>query len=310
MRSRLYLTALLAVAALWACEPEEPEQNQGQQENLKLETPKLTVTPFGEMSFTVSWDAVEHADYYTYRINGTGERTTEETQVSYTDLSAGEYLVEVRAEANEGSRYRNSAWGSVTYTLEIDPAEIPEGWDVWLGKWTITTDSTLVWQENDEGLVLPVLLPEPKEMQVEITYDGSTGEPILLMTGWSDYTDNVSGMTPPVWCQVDEETDQLVLLNGIQIGTLPTGTLNWYAYCGDQGTLDAVWAYCVTLNGDEAKGEAAVILWDYGPIQESQVRAFDVFTITNAGGFLPINDESPAGDFVMVRNSGSEEASR
>lgn len=66
-----------------------------------------------QTGFTVAWEAVEHADYYTWTLDGGQETSTEELQVTCSQLNpATTYTVRVRAESRVGS-YAASEWSEI-----------------------------------------------------------------------------------------------------------------------------------------------------------------------------------------------------
>lgn len=78
----------------------------------KLETPSLKIKEKTADSFTIQWEAVEHASQYSTVLNDDPQLMTEKTEIKYTDLKPGTYTVKVKA-LTEDEGY-----------LESDTAEI------------------------------------------------------------------------------------------------------------------------------------------------------------------------------------------
>lgn len=81
-----------------------------------LNIPQPTIAAQDESSFTVKWNAVPNAAYYTVEFNGKSYETTK-TEMTFTDLATGQYQVSVTAMASAGSDYQDSFPGSVSVTI-------------------------------------------------------------------------------------------------------------------------------------------------------------------------------------------------
>ena len=114
-KTTFYASLMLAASlALASCEkPDEPDNT----ETTPLATPVLTYETT-ETGFTVTWEAVENADSYIYRLDEGNEQTTTQCEAVFTDMAPGTYKVDVKAAAPAGSDYTDSKWASVSVTVE------------------------------------------------------------------------------------------------------------------------------------------------------------------------------------------------
>ncbi|HIZ86865.1 MAG TPA: hypothetical protein IAC03_01725 [Candidatus Coprenecus pullistercoris] len=182
--------ALLAVAALSACEKEKDPNNNGgttvPTEKERLATPSLSVTNSTETSFTVEWGAVENADAYVYSINGSTDTRIEETSIEFTDLAVGVYEVKVKALAASGSEeYRDSNYGSITHEIEYvyHPAEPAEDLQPFLGVYSATSTGSVVFSRATDGVNMVYNAENPQEF--DITMSGSDDPNYLFVDGLS-----------------------------------------------------------------------------------------------------------------------------
>ena len=88
-----------------------------------LNIPQPTIAAQDESSFTVKWNAVHNAAYYSVEFNGKSYETTE-TKMTFTDLATGEYQVSVKAMASAGSDYQDSFPGSVTVNIVSNTPDV------------------------------------------------------------------------------------------------------------------------------------------------------------------------------------------
>lgn len=84
---------------------------------LTAPAPKADNASITENGFTVTWDAVEHAASYTYRIDEGVKQSVSGTSVTITGLiSDHTYTISVMAVSENPDLYLDSDWGSVTVT--------------------------------------------------------------------------------------------------------------------------------------------------------------------------------------------------
>lgn len=114
-KTTFYASLMLAASlALASCEkPDGPDNT----ETTPLATPVLAYETT-ETGFTVTWEAVENADSYIYRLDEGNEQTTTQCEAVFTDMAPGTYKVDVKAAAPAGSDYTDSKWASVSVTVE------------------------------------------------------------------------------------------------------------------------------------------------------------------------------------------------
>lgn len=137
-----------------------------------LATPQLTIADQTETSFIISWAAIEGAVSYAYTLNDGSETTTEELSAEFTNLTAGDYTVKVKAVA-DGVEYLDSEWAEITVSIITVDESV-------LGQYAITV-------QDQEGNDIQVVY--------EITFDGEYRVwPLSYITGEEAYyTATLSG---------------------------------------------------------------------------------------------------------------------
>lgn len=88
-----------------------------------LNIPQPTIAAQDESSFTVKWNAIPNASYYTVEFNGKSYETTK-TEMTFTDLAMGQYQVNVIAMASAGSEYQDSFPGNVSVTIVSNTPDV------------------------------------------------------------------------------------------------------------------------------------------------------------------------------------------
>ena len=123
----------------------------------RLDAPTLTAptSSVTQTGFTVAWEAVEHADYYTWTLDGGQETSTEELQVTCSQLNpATTYTIRVRAESKAGS-YAASEWSEIrvrTSSEGTGAEDAPEGYRlVWSDEFDGNTLDESIWNIEVNG---------------------------------------------------------------------------------------------------------------------------------------------------------------
>lgn len=123
----------------------------------QLDAPTLTAptSSVTQTGFTVAWEAVEHADYYTWTLDGGQETSTEELQVTCSQLNpATTYTIRVRAESKAGS-YAASEWSEIrvrTSSEGTGSEDAPEGYRlVWSDEFDGNTLDESIWNIEVNG---------------------------------------------------------------------------------------------------------------------------------------------------------------
>lgn len=114
MKKYSIIVAVLAAVIVSGCEKDPVIENEA----TPLSAPVLQVGEVTETTAVVSWDAVEHAQSYSYYIKGiTDTIALEGTELLIEGLEAAtEYSVYVRAESGDSELYEKSEWGTVSFT--------------------------------------------------------------------------------------------------------------------------------------------------------------------------------------------------
>lgn len=125
-RPAALFTALLGMTLFLSCNKDpEPEPEPVPKEPTALAAPVLTVNSLTEDGFTVSWTPVENAAFYYYELNGTGE-DTDQTEIVFSGLTPGTYLVRVMACAGDNGDFKNSEYAEKEVMIETPEEPIEE----------------------------------------------------------------------------------------------------------------------------------------------------------------------------------------
>lgn len=120
MKNRLLTLATLLwiVFSFSACSDEDEVV-----EKVKLATPELTQVLNSHTSFTVSWQAVEHAVSYMCDMDGQISETGD-LSVTFEGLDeASSHVVKIKAVADVNSSYQDSEWAEMTVQLQEKGAD-------------------------------------------------------------------------------------------------------------------------------------------------------------------------------------------
>lgn len=100
--------------------------------------PVLAQSSVEETAFTVTWQAVEHANVYAYSLNGGTEATTSETSARFSGLNPGtEYTVTVKALSTDPKYTASDAAQIKVTTLAEDTSGMIQSaeFDALVGEW-------------------------------------------------------------------------------------------------------------------------------------------------------------------------------
>lgn len=121
MRFRNILKISVALAgclSLASCEkPAVGNTETEDTEAVRLEAPVISVESKAGDSFTVVWEPVDNADYYSISVNGS-EKPTSQTRSEIAAVEGESYTVKVKA-TSTSDKYADSEWSEeLTYTFE------------------------------------------------------------------------------------------------------------------------------------------------------------------------------------------------
>ncbi len=111
---KAFACASLAVIAAVGCNPDEKT------DPIQLGTPVPTIKTLEPAAFTVAWEAVDKADSYTYQLDNQEAVTTENLEVSFTEMAAGTYSFKVQATSKDAA-YLASEWATLSISVAAQP---------------------------------------------------------------------------------------------------------------------------------------------------------------------------------------------
>ena len=138
--SRILMCAslLLGFAACSDSDPGDAGDN-GNNNGTQRAAPVLAEGSVGEDTFVVTWQSVDHADLYTYSLDGGTKYSTSGTSASFDGLEPGtEYTVAVKALSSDSKYTASEAAEIKVTTLEEDNTGKIESaeFDALVGSWT------------------------------------------------------------------------------------------------------------------------------------------------------------------------------
>ncbi|HIZ84967.1 MAG TPA: hypothetical protein IAC04_00545 [Candidatus Coprenecus stercoravium] len=338
MRKILFYTAMTfaAISVMTSCDPvDKPDDPQENGDKTQLFTPSPALKSQTRTSFTVEWAAIENAVSYTCMLNGElygNDTATNETELVFFGLEPGTYVVSVRANAQLGSQYSNSEWGSYTHTLTGSGTDttvvIPDEYQPYIGEWTMTSSKTLKCTWNNDMTDYDMTLSE-SSMTFDVTIAYDADEECAKITGMSKVIDEYGFDVEEIeaFAQV-LSNGSFGLIGGWEIPSrlnayfmLPEFTATWSGYYDLDGEIiplynggEIYYAYTLTMNQDntEMSGEGVTYTINETP---RQICAFDIAGISLAenGGYYyypydqTMNYGSPAGTFTFTKKATEEE---
>ena len=177
MKTKIFYLAMYILAVLplmTACESDEPTAIDEPNEQTQLATPVVTVNvDMNAKTITASWQAVENADNYHYKISGdetlyeTGE-TRLELQ-PYSKFEGGSHSITVQAVSNaQPDLFSPSEWGKADFTVESTKLQAPDALNADVNKesctvtvtWAPVANAASYLYKIDDGKEVPVSEPE------------------------------------------------------------------------------------------------------------------------------------------------------
>ena len=305
--------AVAATVMLASCQKDDPQGDGEGSSTTKLATPALSVSYPEDGTFTVSWTAVEHADSYSYTVNGGTETSTQNTSFTMTGQASGTYSIRVKA-VSADEAYEDFNWAGVEATVENGAAPTPSSWE---GTWSITSSQTLTWgpDPDDPRFVIEQVVDEEKTGTVTIVSTGQSdpesGASLVYVYGLCPDFDEVAanqglGQTPALGIIAADGTLEIY---PVQITDPAEGDyIAWYVFSNISipgydsyiGSVNGDYpAFRFTKSGNTAtglpyEGELTASLPDQSTVTGTfNVVAMDVYYFSAEGG-MSIFGENPS----------------
>lgn len=304
--------AVAATVMLASCQKDDPQGDGEGSSTTKLATPALSVSYPEDGTFTVSWTAVEHADSYSYTVNGGTETSTQNTSFTMTGQASGTYSIRVKA-VSADEAYEDSNWAGVEATVE-NGAVIAGGREAWVGTWTISSDKTFTWLTEGQSITGNQLTNTAKSGTVIIELDPEY-ETDVVIYGLSPDMDAMLGQSFPAYGTV--ENGKLVLYDGVRVmGPIDEasqdGWIDWSGIGemgGQYGLVTGGYpAFTFTLSGNTATSEPYVgQLSNGGTFTVVTYDAYLIYDNSNEYGIYTTN--SYAGTLTLTKKSSSTSGS-
>ena len=235
----------------------EPEQ---------LAAPQLSIASQDETSFVIEWSEVANAVSYAYTFNGGAETATDALSAEFTDLTAGDYTVKVKA-VGDGTAYVDSDWASINVTIESGDEPDPDT-DI-AGQYAANVDGVdVVYEIVNEGgeyRVFPLTYINGDEAYYTATLSGNaltvslTGIDVnvegmglvsVIMCGYHTADDGETYLWPDENCVLEFGENSFTATNGIFLGFQSGGS--WYNWTGSNQPAGTVFT-----KGDYTTGSRA-----------------------------------------------------
>lgn len=288
-------------------EPENPENpdnpdNPGQKNRLPRPELRLVGSDEDPNDFYIEWKAVENASKYYWTLDGSQPDSTENTRVLFDDLGTGDFVINVKA-VSGSDEWADSFYASIT----VCNRPITPEYEEWLGKYTLTSDKTLVHAKDaDEENVI-----KDQEMTLDITVDtyGALQAPDgNVYRGYKIF--GLSKEFPEEFTVAvfeHEVTQNMILLNQVTYGDSDDQGFEkqWMGY-GEMGSQMSIipGASFYPFTFSKADGNYTVTAGKVS--QQSGEIVFKAYDLVhyNSENMYYYSDvtESAYGDFTMVRN--------
>lgn len=238
---------------------EDPEPEQ-------LSAPQLSIASQDETSFVIEWSEVANAVSYAYTFNGGAETATDALSAEFTDLTAGDYTVKVKA-VGDGTAYVDSDWASINVTIESGDEPDPDT-DI-AGQYAANVDGVdVVYEIVNEGgeyRVFPLTYINGDEAYYTATLSGNaltvslTGIDVnvegmglvsVIMCGYHTADDGETYLWPDENCVLEFGENSFTATNGIFLGFQSGGS--WYNWTGSNQPAGTVFT-----KGDYTTGSRA-----------------------------------------------------
>lgn len=238
---------------------EDPEPEQ-------LSAPQLSIASQDETSFVIEWSEVANAVSYAYTFNGGAETATDALSAEFTDLTAGDYTVKVKA-VGDGTAYVDSDWASINVTIESGDEPDPDT-DI-AGQYAANVDGVdVVYEIVNEGgeyRVFPLTYINGDEAYYTATLSGNaltvslTGIDVnvtdmglvsVIMCGYHTADDGKTYLWPDENCVLEFGENSFTATNGIFLGFQSGGS--WYNWTGSNQPAGTVFT-----KGDYTTGSRA-----------------------------------------------------
>ena len=174
MKTKFFYLAMYILAVLplmTACESDEPTAIDEPNEQTQLATPVVAVNvDINAQTITASWQAVENADNYHYKISGdetlykTGE-TRLELQ-PYSKFEGGSHSITVQAVSTaQPDLFSPSEWGKADFSVESTKLQAPEALNADVNKESCTV--TVTWAPVANAASYLYKIDDGKEVPVD-----------------------------------------------------------------------------------------------------------------------------------------------